>query len=284
MAAVTYCTAAVDGLQLCSREAGAAAAPPRLRLHGCPSASQMCRDLIPRLAARVHVSAPALPGCGPSGMPPRRAFRDTVDPLASVLARVTTGVGLERGAVEVCDDGALAGFRRARRPPARLTARVSPHGHADAEGLRDGWHPLRASWAGPSPPDREALRALLSPETTRWQSTHGVPAPTAGSPDGSALATCSLARPGADDVQVDRFGDSQRTGALDPAVQADCRTDQPPCLAVWGQHDPCFRPPGAEAFTRDRPGAVGRCVDTGQVALATPVAEGAAAIRDFLAA
>ncbi len=43
-------------------------------------------------------------------------------------------------------------------------------------------------------------------------------------------------------------------------------------------------PPGAEAFTRDMPGAVVRFFDTGHFALETHVEEIAVAIRDFLAA
>ena len=41
MAAVTYRTADVDGLPIFYREAGAAAAPHLLLLHGFPSASYM---------------------------------------------------------------------------------------------------------------------------------------------------------------------------------------------------------------------------------------------------
>jgi pimeloyl-ACP methyl ester carboxylesterase len=45
MAAVTYRTADVDGLPIFYREAGAAAAPHLLLLHGFPSASHRFRDL-----------------------------------------------------------------------------------------------------------------------------------------------------------------------------------------------------------------------------------------------
>src|SRR6185295_2806365 len=71
MTAVNYRTADVNGLQIFSREAGAAEAPHLLLLHGFPSASHMFRDLIPLLADRFHVLAPDLPGFGQSGMPPR---------------------------------------------------------------------------------------------------------------------------------------------------------------------------------------------------------------------
>jgi len=135
----------------------------------------------------------------------------------------------------------------------------------------------------PSQTNREALRALLSPETTLWQYTHGVPDPTSVSPDGYALDTFYLARPGTDEVQLDLFGDYQSNVALYPAFQDYFRAYQPPLLAVWGKNDPFFLPPGAEAFKRDIPGAVVRLFDTGHFALETHVEEIAAAIRDFLA-
>src|SRR5215510_7436133 len=137
MAAVNYRTADVDGLTIFYREAGAAAAPHLLLLHGFPSASHMFRDLIPLLADRFHVLAPDLPGFGQSGMPPRRAFRYTFDNLAGVIDHLTQVVGLERFAVSVFDDGAPIGFRLAMRHPERITGIVSQNGNAYEEGLSD---------------------------------------------------------------------------------------------------------------------------------------------------
>ena len=282
MAAVKYRAADVDGLQIFSREAGAAAAPHLLLLHGFPSASHMFRALIPLLADRFHVIAPDLPGFGPSGMPPRRAFSYTFDNLAGVIDRLTQVVGLERFAVYGFDYGAPIGFRLAMRHPERIAAIVSQNGNAYEEGLSDGWNPIRADWEVPSQANREALRALLRPETTLWQYTPGVPDATSVSPDGYSLDTFSLARPGADEVQLDLFGDYQSKVALYPAFQDYFRTSQPPLLAVWGQNDPFFLPPGAEAFKRDIPGAVVRFFDTGHFALETHVEEIAVEIRGFL--
>ena len=66
-----------------------------------------------------------------------------------------------------------------------------------------------------------------------------------------------LARPGADEIQLDLFGDYKSNVALYPAFQNYFRTHKPPFLAVWGKNDPFFLPPGAEAFKRDIPGAAG---------------------------
>ena len=89
-------------------------------------------------------------------------------------------------------------------------------------------------------------------------------------------------RPGADEIQLDLFGDYKSNVALYPAFQDYFRTHKPPFLAVWGKNDPFFLPPGAEAFKRDIPDAVVRFFDTGHFALETHAAEIAAAIRDFL--
>jgi pimeloyl-ACP methyl ester carboxylesterase len=283
MATVRYRTADIEGFKVFYREAGPADASKLLLLHGFPSAGHMFRDLIPRVADRFHIVAPDLPGFGQSDMPARDKFSYTFDNIARVIERFTEVIGLDRFAVYVFDYGAPTGFRLAVRHPERITAIISQNGNAYEEGLSDGWNPIRAYWQDPSPANREALRAFLSPETTLWQYTHGVPDPTAVSPDGYSLDNFYLARPGAGEPQLDLFGDYKSNVALYPTFQKYFRTYKPPFLAVWGKNDPFFLPPGAEAFKRDIPEAVVRFFDTGHFALETHAAEIAAAIRDFLA-
>jgi len=91
-----------------------------------------------------------------------------------------------------------------------------------------------------------------------------------------------LARPGADEVQLDLFGDYKSNVALYPAFQDYFRKHKPRFLAVWGKNDPFFLPPGAEAFKRDIPGAEVRFFDTGHFALETHAQEIAGAIGEFL--
>jgi len=283
MGTVTFRKVDVDGIRVFYREAGPKAAPTILLLHGFPTAGHMFRDLIPRLADRFRLVAPDLPAFGQSDMPARGTFTYTFENIANVIDRLTEVIGLRRFAVYVFDYGAPVGFRLAMRRPERITAIISQNGNAYAEGLSAGWNPIRAYWEVPSQANREALRTLLSPETTVWQYTHGVPDSTSVSPDSYSLDNFYLARPGADEVQLDLFGDYKSNVALYPAFQQYFRTSRPPLLAVWGKNDPFFLPPGAEAFRRDIPGAVVRFFDTGHFALETHADEIAAAIRDFVA-
>jgi pimeloyl-ACP methyl ester carboxylesterase len=282
MAPVRYRTADVDGFKVFYREAGLADAPKLLLLHGFPSAGHMFRDLIPWLADRFHMVAPDLPGFGRSDMPPREKFRYTFDNIAGVIDRFTEVIGFNQFAVYVFDYGAPTGFRLAVRHPDRITAIISQNGNAYEEGLSDGWTPIRAYWQDPSQANRKALRAFLTPDTTRWQYTHGVADQTMVSPDGQNLDNFYLARPGADEIQLDLFGDYRSNVALYPEFQSYFRKHNPPFLAVWGKNDPFFLPVGAEAFKRDMPHADVRFFDTGHFALETHCDQIALAIREFL--
>jgi pimeloyl-ACP methyl ester carboxylesterase len=282
MTDIAYRTAEVDGLSVFYREAGAPDAPTVLLLHGFPSSSHMFRDLIPLLADEFHLVAPDLPSFGKSDMPKPDKFDYTFDHLADVIDRFTEVLGLDRFAIYVFDYGAPVGFRIAARHPDRITAIISQNGNAYTDGLSDGWAPVQAYWKDPSPANREAVRSMVQPETTIWQYTHGVPDVTMVSPDGYGLDNFYLARPGADEIQLDLLLNYASNVALYPAWQQYFRTSRPPLLAVWGSNDPFFTPPGAEAFKRDIPGADVRFVPTGHFALETHADEIAKAIIDFL--
>ena len=116
----------------------------------------------------------------------------------------------------------------------------------------------------------------------QFADAHGAADATAVSPDGYSLDNFYLARLGADEVQLDLFGDSKTNIALYPAFQQYFRTHKPPLLAVWGRNDPFFLPSGAEAFKRDNPAATVRFFDTGHFTLETHALEIAQSIRDFL--
>ncbi|SCB12551.1 alpha/beta fold hydrolase [Rhizobium multihospitium] len=279
MTDISYRTVNVEGVKVFYREAGSPGADKLLLLHGFPTSSHMFRDLIPLLADRYHIIAPDLPGFGQSDAP---KGSNTFDSIAETIDRFTEVIGFDRYAIYVFDYGAPTGFRLAVKHPERITAIISQNGNAYEEGLSEGWNPIQAYWREASEENRNALKAFLQPDATAWQYTHGVPDASKVSPDGYSLDSLYLARPGAEKVQLDLFGDYKSNVALYPTFQNYFRTHKPRLLAVWGKHDPFFLPPGAEAYRRDTPGAVVKFLDTGHFALETHAAEIAAEIRAFL--
>ncbi len=277
-----YLYATVEGRKIFYREAGSNTSPNILLLHGFPTSSHMFRNLMPALADSYHVVAPDLPGFGFSDMPDRKNFRYTFENLARLIAGFTQTIGLDQFAIYVFDYGAPTGFRLALAHPDRVTAIISQNGNAYEEGLSQGWNPIQKYWKEPTTENRAALRQFLTPEATKWQYLHGVQDVSLVAPESYELDSALLARPGDDEIQLDLFLDYASNVALYPKFQEYFRTKRPPLLAVWGNSDPFFLPPGAEAFRRDNPNAEVHFYDTGHFALETHVQEIASTIRDFL--
>jgi pimeloyl-ACP methyl ester carboxylesterase len=280
---VRYCSADVGAVRMFYREAGDRQNPTLLLLHGFPTSSHMFRNLIPLLADRFHIVAPDLPGFGFTTAPDRSQFTYSFDHLAKVIEAFTDAIGLKRYAIYVFDYGAPVGFRLAMARPERVTAIISQNGNAYEEGLSDGWSPIQKYWKDPTPANREALRAFLSPEATKWQYTHGLVDEKQVAPESYTLDSALLARPGNDDIQLDLFLDYAGNVALYPKFHEYFAKHRPPLLAVWGRNDPFFLPPGAEALKRDNPNAEVHFFDTGHFALETHAVEIANAMRTFLA-
>lgn len=284
MTQIHHRKADIDGFNIFYREAGAADAPVLLLLHGFPTSSHMFRNLIPLLANRFRVIAPDLPGFGQSDMPHPSKFEYSFDNIAKVIGRFTDVIGLDKYAIYIFDYGAPVGLRLAVSRPDRITAIISQNGNAYVEGLSEGWNPIQKYWSDPSQANRDALRDFLTPQSTYFQYSYGVPDAALNllSPDGYTLDTFYLARADAAEVQLDLMGDYRSNVALYPAFQAYFRQQKPRLLAVWGKNDPFFLPAGAEAFRRDLPDAEVTFFDTGHFALETHADAIAAAITAFL--
>lgn len=282
MTTIRYLTQPVGETEIFYREAGPKDAPVLLLLHGFPSASHMFRNLIPHLADRYRVIAPDLPGFGKTKSPARGEYAYTFDNLAEAMDGFVAALGLERFAMYIFDYGAPVGLRLAMRYPERVTAIISQNGNAYLDGFSDEWGPWQAYWRDPSPANREACRPSLAPETIReWQYGTGSD-PELLPPDGYELDIAYMARPGAEEIQLDLILDYRSNVALYPDFQAYFREHQPPLLAVWGKHDPAFIPPGAEAYKRDLPDAEVHLLDAGHFALETHHEQISAHVRDFL--
>jgi len=279
---VNYRNTKVNGLNIFYRQAGPKEAPVVLLLHGYPTSSHMFRNLIPILSEQYHVIAPDLPGFGFSDKPDHKEFSYTFDNLTNHIQGFIDQLELKRFAIYVFDYGAPVGYRIAVANPEKITGIISQNGNAYLEGLSQGWNPIQKYWAQPTQENRQALKMMVEEGTTKWQYFTGVNDPTSVAPESYTLDQHFLDQPGNVEIQLDLFKDYVSNVALYPAFQQYFRDSQPAFLAAWGDKDPFFLPPGAEAFKRDIPGATVKFFDTGHFALETHVNEISKEILNFL--
>ena len=280
---VHHRTAQVDGLEVFYREAGDPTAPTVVLLHGFPTSSHMFRNLIRDLADSYHLIAPDMIGFGQSAAPAVTEFDYSFDRLTEITVGLLDRLGLDRFALYIQDYGAPVGLRIASRQPQRVSALIAQSGNAYLEGFTPFWDVLFAH-AKDRAANEAGVRALLTPEATRWQYTHGVPADRLDllSPDTWTLDQAGLDRLGNAEVQLQLFWDYQFNLGGYPAFQEYFRAHRPPMLVAWGEHDEIFGADGARAFGRDLPDAEIHLLDTGHFALETHGPEIAGLIRGFL--
>ncbi|MDB5134083.1 MAG: alpha/beta fold hydrolase [Mucilaginibacter sp.] len=278
---INYRNAKVNGLNIFYREAGPKDAPLVLLLHGYPTSSHMFRNLIPILSEQYHVIAPDLPGFGFSDKPDHQDFSYTFDNLTKHIQGFIDQLELKRFAIYVFDYGAPVGYRIAVANPEKITGIITQNGNAYLEGLSENWNPIQKYWAEPTEENRTALKMMVEEGTTKWQYFTGVADETLVAPESYTLDQHFLDQPGNVEIQLDLFKDYASNVALYPVFQQYFRDSQPALLAAWGDKDPFFLPPGAEAFKRDIPGATVKFFDTGHFALETHVNEIGEEILNF---
>lgn len=279
---VRYKTIRINELDIFYREAGAPNAPTILLLHGFPTSSNMFRNLIPRLATSFHVVAPDYPGFGQSSMPSHQDFAYTFENLTDVVAQWVEKLGLTHYSLYVMDYGAPVGYRLALRHPDRVQALIVQNGNAYDEGLREFWDPIKNYWNDPTPENREAIRFLVDPKSTRWQYENGVADRTLLDPTTWTLDQVGLDRPGNAEIQLDLFYSYRTNVPLYPEFQEYFRQHQPPALIIWGKNDVIFPPEGAAPYARDLKDVETHLLDTGHFALETHGEEIASRIEGFL--
>jgi pimeloyl-ACP methyl ester carboxylesterase len=279
---VRYKTIRLNELDIFYREAGPQNAPTLLLLHGFPTSSNMFRNLIPRLATSLYVVAPDYPGFGQSSMPSHQDFAYTFENLTNVVEQLVEKLGLTNFSLYVMDYGAPVGYRLALRHPDRVQALIVQNGNAYDEGLLEFWDPIKKYWKDPTTENREAIRFLVNPKSTRWQYENGVTDRTLLDPTTWTLDQVGLDRPGNAEIQLDLFYDYRTNVPLYPEFQAFFRQYQPPTLIVWGKNDFIFPPEGATPYARDLRDVETHLLDTGHFALETHGEEIAGRIEEFL--
>jgi pimeloyl-ACP methyl ester carboxylesterase len=106
----------VGGTAIAMRVAGDPASPTILLLHGFPSSSRTFRGVMERLAPRLHLVAPDLPGFGRSETivsPSFAAFADVVEELLELL-------NIDSFYLYLHDYGAAVGLYLATSHPERI--------------------------------------------------------------------------------------------------------------------------------------------------------------------
>ena len=273
-----------DGSNVNYFTAGNPSNPAVLLLHGFPSSSNQYRNLAPLLASSFFVIAPDYPGFGLTTVPEGYVF--TFENITLTIAAFLTALKITSYAVYIFDYGAPVGLRLALKNPDSVKAIISQNGNAYLEGLGDFWKPIEDFWKTNSTEDRESLRgSLLSFAATEGQYTLGFPKqdiPLVDPVSYNYDYLKNLVGKENQDHQLDLFYDYQNNVKLYPRFQEYFRESQVPLLAIWGQADLIFIPPGAEAFKRDLPKAIVEFVDAGHFAIETKYLYIAGQIKKFL--
>jgi pimeloyl-ACP methyl ester carboxylesterase len=257
--------AQVSGRAVFYREAGDAAAPVIVLLHGFPSSSHMFRDLIPRLARRFRVVAPDYIGFGHSDAPAVQDFAYTFDNLSDHVQSLLNLLGVTDAIFYLHDYGGPVGMRLATAHPDRVRGLVIQNANAYLEGLTPAvagvFMPL---WENG---DETGARGMFLPETTMFQYTAGARNPDALNPDAWTHDQALLDRPGSADRQMALFKDYRNNVPLYDAWHAYFRDHQPRTLVAWGQGDPFFGAAGAQAYRKDLKDIRVELLDSGHFAL-----------------
>ena len=246
----------VGGLNIFYREAGDAASPKLLLLHGFPASSHQYRNLIPLLSENFHVIAPDYPGFGYSDMPDPASFAYTFDKTSEIVEAFLEKVGFTHFGMYVQDYGGPVGFRIVGRHPSWLEWLIVQNTNAYDVGFTAAWDGLRgAYWVNKTPETEKPLEAFLLPETVKSIYLHGHPEPEKISPDNWTVDSHFLERPNAVRVQLDFFYDYRTNPQSYPQWQAFLREHQPKTIIFWGQDDIFFTREGGESYLKDLPEA-----------------------------
>jgi pimeloyl-ACP methyl ester carboxylesterase len=280
-ATTTYHRVQVDGVEIFYREAGPADAPTIVLLHGYPSSSRQFDTLIPLLATKYHLIAPDYPGFGLSDAPSPTTYTYTFDHLAQTMTDLLEKLKVTHYTLYLHDYGAPIGFRMILAHPDQLHALIIQNGNIYKAGLGAKWAKIAEFWADQKA-HPEVLNAFLSFEATKDRHLAGTSHPERYNPDTWNSEFADLSRPGQREIQGDLLYDYRINVASYPKWQAWLREHQPPTLVAWGEHDPSFIAPGAEAFRQDLPNAEIHLLDAGHFPLDEQTDETANLIFQFM--
>jgi len=260
-------TQSIDGVHIFYREAGPQTGPVLVLLHGFPASSFYYRNLIPLLAEKWHVIAPDYPGFGHSDTPPVDKFEYTFDHVSDVMEKFLQAKGATNCVFFMQDYGAPVGMRIAVNHSDWIKGLVFQNANVYQEGLLERFFLKKPLWEKRTGATEAPVLRNMEYDSVKYQYVHGARHPDEMSPDGWTMDFALLERPGNRAIQLELQADYGNNLPKYPEWQAYLRKQHPPTLVVWGKNDPIFGPKGAEAFTRDVPGAEIHLLDTGHFAL-----------------
>jgi pimeloyl-ACP methyl ester carboxylesterase len=280
--AVRYRVIEVGGVEIFYREAGPAAAPIVLLLHGFPTSSRMFRNLIPLLADQYRVIAPDYPAFGHSAVPSRADFHYTHGHLSEVMAAFIEKLGVRRFAMYMMDFGGPIGYRLMLNHPDRVTGVVVQNAPTFGE-LTEGaiWAAELAYWKDGSPAHRDAVRSKLTPDAVRTQYVAGTREPSLIDPDNWTIDSALLARPGVDEIMLDLLYDIRNNRQTVTEARQFFRAHQRQVMIATGVNDPLF-PGDSVKPPADMPDIEFHPIDSGHFALEDHFAEIGSLTRSFL--
>ena len=261
-------TIEIDGLNIFYREAGEAAAPALVLLHGFPASSHQYRNLIPALADKFHVIAMDYPGFGNGDMPDPEQYPYTFDRTSEVVEAFLQKKKITSFGLFAQDYGGPVGFRILSRNPEWLEWLIVQNTNAYEEGFTAAWDGFRnALWKNRTPETEKPLMAFLELDAIRSVYLHGHKDPELISPDNWNMDFHFMERRGARKVQMDFFYDYRRNVELYPRWQEFLRARQPKTIIFWGQDDIFFTREGGEAYMTDLPKADMHRLNSGHFAV-----------------
>jgi pimeloyl-ACP methyl ester carboxylesterase len=276
-------TVSVDGLEVFYREAGTRDAPCVLLLHGFPSSSHTFRHVLSPLGEVSWVIAPDLPGFGFTDAPTVDDYDYTFANMADTIEAFLEQLGVDELFVYLHDFGAPVGYHLATRQPERILGIIVQNGNAHDLGLGPQWDSAKAFWADPSEQNRALLPDWLDFEGVRDQYL-SVPERLRPllPPESWHLDWERMSRPGNIEAQFRLFTDYANHVARFPELADYHRTQQPPCLLLWGRHDVFFDLDEIMGYARALDRLEMHVYDAGHFLLETHSPECADAMRTFV--
>lgn len=279
-----YLDREVNGMRVHYREAGVQSSTAVLLLHGFPSSSYSFREVLPDLGEHVYAIAPDMPGFGFSDSPPLEEYEYTFENLSRVIEALIDELGVQRYVLYVTDFGTPVGYLMAMRHPARILGLVVQNGNTHDAGMNEAWDTARRYWANPTPENKAALPEWLNFEGTREQYLGGLRQELRDLHPRESwhLDWMQLSRPRNIDIQFQLFSDYQHHVARFAEIATYHKEHQPPCLMLWGRHDPFYDIAEVLAYHQSMTTFEAHIFDAGHFLLETHAAEVAALLVSFI--